>query len=116
MWYLYVLELENGCYYVGITLYIERRINEHFSGEGGANFTRINKPIKLIESYSCQTYDREIAYKMENEKTIEYAIKYGGDKVKGGRYLIPRKLISKVAYLKKLAAELELPPIGDELS
>lgn len=116
MWYLYVLELENQCYYIGITLDIERRVYEHSNTKDGANFTKINKPIKLIESCCCQTYDREVAYEMENEKTLKYAIKYGGDKVKGGRYLVPRKLINKIAHLKKLAEKSDLPPIGGEKS
>lgn len=100
MWHLYVLELENGCYYVGITLDLERRVKEHIAGVVGANFTKANKPLRLVEDYCCNTPDRKEAYKLENSKTLEYAVKYGGDKVKGGKYFIPSKLIRKVKALQ----------------
>lgn len=34
-WYLYVLELENGCYYIGIDLDVERRF-----ASGGCRLSR----------------------------------------------------------------------------
>ena len=85
MWQLYVLELENGCFYVGLALDVEKRFKEHALGLG-ANFTRLNKPIRVIEKHSCDTADKHIACESENKKTLEYALKYGGDKVKGGRH------------------------------
>ena len=99
MWHLYVLELEHGCYYIGITLNIEKRFNEHLVG-AGANFTRAHKPLRIIEKLCCDTEDRDLAAKIENAKTLEYAMKYGGDKVKGGMYFIPSKLIRKVKLAK----------------
>ena len=99
MWQLYVLELENGCFYIGIAIEVEKRFQEHMAGLG-ANFTRLNKPIRITEVICCNTKDRDIAYKMESEKTLEYAVKYGGDKVKGGKYFIPSKLIKKVEQLR----------------
>lgn len=97
MWHLYVLELEDGCYYVGIALDVHRRFGEHLSGFG-ANFTRAHKPIRIVETFCCDTYDRDVAATLENKKTLEYAIRYGGDRVKGGRYFNTRKLIRKVEH------------------
>lgn len=79
---------------------MQKRFDEHLSGLG-ANFTRTHKPIRIIETFCCDTDDRDLAAKIENQKTLEYAMRYGGDKVKGGRYFIPRKLIRKVEYAKR---------------
>lgn len=91
MWHIYVLELENGCFYIGITYDVNRRFSEHIQGLG-ANFTRNNKPLKIHETYSLETTDKKLAYKMECKKTIEYAFLHGPDKVKGGKYFNHRKL------------------------
>lgn len=85
-WYLYVLYLTNDYYYVGISLYPSRRLNEHNIGKG-ANFTKRNPPLKMLECYSLHNSDRKICYKLENEKTKEYRLKYGANKVIGGRFL-----------------------------
>jgi predicted GIY-YIG superfamily endonuclease len=98
-WQLYVLELEDGCFYIGIAIDVQKRFQEHVTGLG-ANFTRQNKPIRVFETTCCGTEDRDVAYKMESEKTLEYALKFGGDKVKGGKYFIPSKLIKKVKLLR----------------
>ncbi len=93
MWFLYVLSLENDFYYIGITLYPQKRINAHFKGIG-ANFTKRNKPINVIELYCTNISDRELSYKLETLKTKEYRIKYGSDKVIGGKYLQLKKVKS----------------------
>lgn len=85
-WYLYVLLLENDYYYVGITIKPEERILAHFKGEG-ANFTKRNTPIKLLELYNLNEIDRKLAYKQETLKTRELRNIYGGDRVIGGKYL-----------------------------
>ena len=100
MWQLYVLELEHGCYYVGIAFDVNRRFIEHVTGFGGANFTKAHKPLRIVETFCCGTDDRDVAAKIENQKTLDYAVKHGGDRVKGGRYFIPSKLIRKVTRLR----------------
>ena len=99
MWQLYVLELEHGCYYVGIAFDVNQRFIEHGGGLG-ANFTRAHRPIRIVETCCCGTDDRDVAAKIENRKTLEYAVKHGGDHVKGGKYFIPSKLIRKVTRLR----------------
>ena len=44
---MYILLCDNGSYYNGSTRNLERRLEEHFSGEG-ANYTRKHKPIELV--------------------------------------------------------------------
>ncbi|MFN8354427.1 MAG: GIY-YIG nuclease family protein [Spirosomataceae bacterium] len=45
--YRYILECADGSYYMGSTVDLERRIQEHQNGEG-ANHTKKNLPIRLI--------------------------------------------------------------------
>lgn len=85
-WFLYVLLLKNNFYYIGITLYPDKRIINHFEGNG-ANFTKKNKPIKIIELYRLNSIDRKFAYKIETLRTKEYRLIYGANKVIGGKYL-----------------------------
>ena len=44
---MYILECSNGKYYTGSTKNLERRLNQHQSGEG-ANFTKKHSPVKLV--------------------------------------------------------------------
>jgi putative endonuclease len=46
-WFLYLVECQNGKIYTGITVDVDRRMNEHASGTG-AKFTRANPITKLI--------------------------------------------------------------------
>jgi putative endonuclease len=46
-WYVYIVELDNGSLYTGITLNVERRIAQHSSGKG-SKYVRSNLPIKLL--------------------------------------------------------------------
>jgi predicted GIY-YIG superfamily endonuclease len=100
LWQVYVLELQDGYYYIGIAVNVSERFQAHLMGEG-ANFTRLHKPISIREQFCSGTCDPKKAKKMENKKTLEYAVKYGGDKVKGGRYFNPSRLIRTVERLKR---------------
>ena len=46
-WLLYLLECENGSYYAGITIDLERRFAEHVFGIG-ARYTRACPPRRVI--------------------------------------------------------------------
>jgi len=46
-YFVYVLELENGHHYIGITDFILKRYNEHLTGEG-AKYTLQYKPVKVL--------------------------------------------------------------------
>ncbi len=45
--YMYILECSNGSYYTGSTINLERRIQQHQSGEG-AKHTKKYLPVRLI--------------------------------------------------------------------
>lgn len=85
MQHLYVLELEGGNYYVGITTDVERRYAEHAAG-GGAVWTTLHKPIRMLSHTSLGDIEVRYAERIESLKTVELMRQYGVDHVRGGFY------------------------------
>ncbi|ARF12578.1 hypothetical protein Klosneuvirus_8_2 [Klosneuvirus KNV1] len=81
--YVYSLNLANGKKYVGMTANIDRRMNQHFSGNG-AKWTQKHEPVSInrISEYKNKSEARqvetEVYYKMKNY--------HGGGKVRGAGY------------------------------
>jgi putative endonuclease len=50
MYYLYILECADKTLYTGITVDLERRVNEHNSSKLGAKYTCARRPVKLVYS------------------------------------------------------------------
>lgn len=77
---VYVLQLENGKYYVGKTSKnICERFHEHLKGEGSA-WTRKYKPVCVLEEFNGVTdFDEDKITKM-------YMSEYGIENVRGGAY------------------------------
>jgi hypothetical protein len=77
--FVYVLELEDDCFYVGYTADPETRISSHFLGRG-AQWTALHKPlgVKCVQPGDTQ---------LENCLTIALMCKFGFQKVRGGRFL-----------------------------
>jgi len=48
MWFVYILKCADNTFYTGITVDIERRLEEHNSSELGAKYTRIRRPVQVI--------------------------------------------------------------------
>ena len=65
-WYLYILRCADGSLYTGITIDVERRLEEHRSGKG-AKYTRGRGPLELVYTEECGTHSlalkRELAIK-----------------------------------------------------
>ena len=77
---IYVLKLNNDCYYVGKSGNVEKRYNDHLEGKGSV-WTKLHHPIsidKIIEDASI--FD-------EDKITKEYMATYGIDNVRGGSYV-----------------------------
>lgn len=91
---LYVLQLENGKYYVGKTDNIPRRYEEHKSGDGSM-WTKFHKPVKMVETREIKT-DQD-----ENNVTKEYMKKYGVVNVRGGAYTKVIMPDSEINFLQK---------------
>ena len=53
---LYIVECADGTYYTGITTDVERRIQEHNSGNGkDARYTAARRPVTLVYEASFST-------------------------------------------------------------
>jgi putative endonuclease len=89
--WMYILECCDGSYYTGSTVDLERRLNQHQTGEG-ANHTKKRLPVKLVYSEEYQRIDtafyrekqvqgwsrkkKEALIKGEFEKLPELALAY----------------------------------------
>jgi predicted GIY-YIG superfamily endonuclease len=76
---LYVLQLENGKYYVGKSKDVMKRSQQHKTGNGSA-WTGKYKPIKIVELRDLKDHHDE------NNTTKDYMKKYGIKNVRGGSY------------------------------
>jgi putative endonuclease len=64
MYYLYILKCSDKTLYTGITVDLERRIEEHNDSKLGAKYTRARRPVKLV--YSKKFRNRSSVSKEEN--------------------------------------------------
>ena len=79
---VYILELENDNFYVGITNNLNMRLAQHFTGSG-SQWTKLHKPIKIEKVYyDCRQCD-------ERRITLEYMAKKGWEKVRGAGWAKP---------------------------
>ena len=76
--WVYVLRLEDRCWYVGWSADPETRIASHFLGRG-AHWTQTHPPIAVD---SIQQGDENL----ENVMTVALMAKHGWRKVRGGKY------------------------------
>ena len=77
--WLYVLQLENDNYYVGITNNLSDRLKQHFNNSG-SKWTQLHKPLSVVYLRS------NVSSAMENQVTSEYKRKFGTAHVRGGLY------------------------------
>lgn len=83
--WLYILKLEQGKYYVGITTKTpEERMQEHIFGYPGARWTKRYKPIALhyTQDLGMKTLQEAEAY--ENNVVRKYMRELGCNKTRGG--------------------------------
>ncbi len=96
MVFIYTLKLENGKYYVGKTNNPLFRIEDHFNSNG-SEWTRIHKPVKIIELISnCDDYD-------EDKITIQYMDRYGINNVRGGSFVSTELDKATINILKRMS-------------
>ncbi len=79
MVYIYILELENNKYYIGKSNIPDIRIENHLNSNG-SEYTKVYKPLRLIEIINdCDDFD-------EDKYTLQYMDKYGVNNVRGGSF------------------------------
>jgi len=74
-WFVYVLKLKNGKYYVGSTNNLQRRLDQHHQGKNLA--TKHLRPIELLwyKKFAEVSEARKMEYyikKQKDRKYIEY--------------------------------------------
>lgn len=84
--YVYVVDLEKGCKYVGVTFNPDIRMQEHINGQGSA-WTRLHPPAsdKFFKLVEFDEY--EMALLEENRLTMELMLRHGVERVRGGIYV-----------------------------
>tara|TARA_Y100001935_G_scaffold36302_1_gene28914 strand:+ start:2185 stop:2601 length:417 start_codon:yes stop_codon:yes gene_type:complete len=90
--YIYKLNLKCGKKYIGKTANIEKRMKQHFSGNG-SKVTQKFRPINFKILDSCSGY---FANEIEQLYTNNYIIKYGYNNVRGGTYTNAKTLNSSI--------------------
>jgi predicted GIY-YIG superfamily endonuclease len=83
--FLYALRLQDNCWYVGMSPDVERRFKKHCKGKG-AIWTVKHKPIEVAEVRPTGKPTQAEVALLEDDMTIEYALKYGSDFVRGGGF------------------------------
>jgi putative endonuclease len=64
-WLVYMLECSDKTLYTGITNNLEKRLQQHNSGQEGAKYTRARRPVKCV--YEEKQKNRSEATKREME-------------------------------------------------
>ncbi len=78
--YVYTLNLKGGKKYVGMTSDPEKRLTDHFTGNG-AQWTQKNQPTSLSSIIPCK--NKESARKLETAIYYNVKERFGSDKVRG---------------------------------
>ena len=81
-YYMYVIECDNGNYYIGQTSDIEKRWEEHTTGNA-AKWTKSYKPVKIIHYEELNT--REEAVKRESDLKTGFGRKWIKREIAAGR-------------------------------
>jgi len=80
MWKVYILECADNTFYTGITVDVDRRLEEHNSSKIWAKYTKMRRPVKLIYKVNFETRSEaskeEYRIKSLTRKQKEYLIKF----------------------------------------
>lgn len=90
---IYILELEEGRFYVGKTTDLCRRVAAHL--QGTIAWTRMYRPLRLVDViYDASHFD-------EDKFVKEYMALHGIDNVRGGAYSRPTLSPEEVRFLQR---------------
>jgi len=92
---LYMLPLEDGCYYVGTTVNLNKRYSQHAAGTGAA-WTKLHPPLgrELVQSWEIPNMSLFQVEQMEDVFTVAMQKKYGLNNVRGG-YTVQTQMLKK---------------------
>lgn len=84
---VYVLECEDGKYYVGSTQNRKKRIEQHERGRG-SKWTRLYKPIRVLREH--RRIPSKFLLGLESKVTAECMLEFGVNNVRGSYFCSPR--------------------------
>ena len=102
---IYKMDLENGKKYIGKTSDIDRRMEQHFSGNG----SKVTKKFKPISGTVIDEVPGFFSNEIEHEYTEEYIEKYGYQNVRGGYYTNSKTLKYQSQNKKKTTNNKKKP-------
>ena len=85
---IYKMNLEGGKKYVGKTTNVDRRMDQHFSGNGA----KVTKKFKPIDAKVVDEVHGFFSDDVEQEYTEKYIDKHGYENVRGGYYTYSKTL------------------------
>ncbi|CAN5699323.1 hypothetical protein BH23PAT2_BH23PAT2_10550 [soil metagenome] len=98
-YWLYVLKLEDGKYYIGVTAQTpEKRFEQHKKGFAGAAWTSEHKPIKIFDRKDLGLITYAEAQKYENKVVRKYIKKYGHNNVRGGDLRLVDPVVKRLGW------------------
>jgi hypothetical protein len=101
---IYVLKLRQGKYYIGKSRNLDRRIDNHITGEG-SQWTKIYKVESVVDTI---VEEAENSF-TELSTTLQYMAKYGIDNVRGSTYSkVNLSKEEKKAILRHIRGEYDL--------
>ena len=95
--YIYKLNLEDGKKYIGKTENLDRRMNEHFSGNG----SKVTQKFKPIDGEVVNVTYGYLASDIEHQHTEKNIKKHGYENVRGGYYTNSNTLKKSKGKTKK---------------
>jgi hypothetical protein len=95
---IYKMNLKNGKKYIGKTTDVDRRMNQHFSGNG----SKVTKKFKPISGEIIDVVHGFFSDEVEHEYTEEYIEKHGYNNVRGGYYTNSKTLKYEKKQKKKV--------------
>lgn len=100
VYWVYVLENDEGHIYVGTTTRLFSRFNEHVSGNGSVNTSR-NKPDSIIGLYKVQDNTRFYEYRtciLENKEYNRFILERWGEDDSIDELLIENRITERFLY------------------
>ncbi|MDB5768045.1 MAG: hypothetical protein JWQ61_2859 [Collimonas fungivorans] len=83
--WLYVLELANNNFYVGMTRNVEARFKQHHSGVG-SQWTAQHHPLRVMRCANTDLTSDSEAARIEDALTVQTMEQFGRQHVRGGQY------------------------------
>jgi predicted GIY-YIG superfamily endonuclease len=99
-WQLYILRLQDGKFYVGITSKTpEKRMQEHADGVRAAYWTAKHKPIEIIHIEDLGIIEKSKAEKRENKMVRALMKQRGLNNVRGGDLTSVEEYTKRFGYV-----------------